>query len=814
MLKKKKLIELFGRLTALVLALFLFVGGVGLLWMLTLKIPDFDSYFEDRIIAESTKLYDRTGEIVLYNAHDEVRRTIVSLENISDYAAKASIAIEDEDFYNHHGVQPSAIIRAFIANLNAGEITQGGSTITQQVIKNTLLTQDKSIVRKIKEAILAFKLESKTSKDEILELYLNEVPYGGNIYGIEEAARVFYGKAAKDLSLAESAYLASLPQAPTTLSPYGNNLEKLERRKKKVLNNMYELGFISEEEYKTAEAEKVLFVKRENRGIKAPHFVFFVLEQLEKEYSDDELRSEGLRIITSLDWELQQEAEEIITRYGTQNQQNYNADNAGMIVLDPKTGDVLAMVGSIDYFDQDNDGNFNVTLAKRQPGSAFKPFVYATAFNKGFTPETVVFDLPTEFNVNCSPGGVGKQCYSPVNYDGSSAGPITLRNALAQSRNIPAVKALYLAGLKDSFTTARNMGISTLENYNRYGLTLVLGGGEVTLLDMTSAYSVFANEGVRNPYNPILEIKNSLGETVKEYEKDQTQVLSPNVARTISDILSDDSARAPIFGAGSQLVVPGKEVAVKTGTTNDYKDAWIVGYTPSIVVGAWVGNNDNTPMDSRIAGVIVAPIWNTFMRNYLSDKPSERFVDPEPTPSDLKPILNGKWQGSSFKVTDDEDNEKTETVSGVHSILYWVNKENPRGPIPKNPDDDPQFSNWEYAVRAWAGNQQLGGNSEINFNSSEGITMAVSSGNKPIDPTTQVAVAVSASSVESEVIDKVEFFYENKSLGTKRNNPFVIIFTPSQELSDLKRENTIRAVVEKNDGSKTTLEVTLFLTVE
>ena len=519
MFKKYNLKDWLTRLTALALALFLFISGVSVLWTLTLKIPDFDSYFNDRIIAQSTKIYDRTGEIVLYNAHDEIRRTIVPLEEIADHAKLASIAIEDEDFYNHYGVKPTAILRAFWINLNAGTITQGGSTITQQVIKNTLLTSDRSITRKIKEAILAIRIEQKLTKDEILELYLNEVPYGGSIYGIEEAAQVFFGKSASDLSLTESAYLAALPQAPSFLSPYGSNINSLENRKNNILQKMLDEGYISEEEYQKSLTEEVLFTKPSNNSIKAPHFVFFVLGKLEQKYGKDLLKNGGLNIITSLDWKLQQQAEETITRYGNQNRTNYGAGNAGMIALDPRNGDILAMVGSIDYFDIENEGNFNITLAKRQPGSAFKPFVYATAFDKGYTPETVVFDLPTEFNVNCSPQGTGTDCYSPTNYDGSFVGPINLRSALAQSKNIPAVKTLYLSGMRESIATARNMGITTLGDYRTYGLTLVLGGGEVTLLDMTSAYGVFANDGVRNPYNYILKITDAKGDVLEEYKK-------------------------------------------------------------------------------------------------------------------------------------------------------------------------------------------------------------------------------------------------------------------------------------------------------
>lgn len=805
MWQKYKIKDWLTKIIALGLALFLFTSGVSILWTLTLKIPDFDSYFEDRIIAQSTKLYDRTGEIVLYNAHDEIRRTIIPLEEIADHAKQASIAIEDEDFYKHHGIKPTAILRAFWINLNAGEITQGGSTITQQVIKNTLLTDDRSLTRKIKEAILSIRIEQKLSKDEILELYLNEVPYGGSIYGIEEAAKVFFGKSAKDINLAESAYLASLPQAPSFLSPYGNNVESLEKRKNSVLDKMYQFKYISAAERDAAKREKVLFTKPENRGIKAPHFVFFVLEQLEQKYGQDKLRNGGLNIITTLDWKMQQQAEDIITRYGAQNRANYQAGNAGLVALDPQTGDILSMVGSVDYFDMEKEGNFNVTLAKRQPGSAFKPFVYASAFDKGYAPETVVFDLPTEFNTGCSPQGTplssGTTCYSPTNYDGTFSGPISLRNALAQSKNIPAVKVLYLSGMREAIITARNMGISTLKDYQTYGLTLVLGGGEVTLLEMTSAYGVFANDGVRNPYNYIVEIKDSKGETLEKYEKNSTQVLKPDVARTISDILSDDSARAPVFGFNSQLVIPGREVAVKTGTTNNYRDAWIVGYTPSVVVGAWVGNNDNTPMDRRIAGVIVAPIWNSFMRQYLSDKPAEYFIEPEPSPSDLKPILKGIWRNES---------------DGVHSILYWINKDNPRGADPLYPASDPQFNNWEYSVSNWARSQSFNTNNSSNESNSnqddDGFNSALSTGGQKVKPDETVAISVIIPS--SQTVTRIEFFAENELLGITTGQSPNFSFIPKDKISNLKENIDIKIVITKDNGSKITLSDKLILDLD
>ncbi len=798
----------------LILAAGLIFGGGIILWLLTLQIPDFDSY-ENRLIAESTKLYDRTGKVLLYNAHDQIRRTVIPLSQISDYAEKASIAIEDENFYRHYGIQPLSILRAVIVNINTGRLEQGGSTITQQVIKNTLLTQDKKITRKIKEWILALKLERKLTKDQILQLYLNEIPYGGSLYGIEEASKAYFGKSAADVTLAEAAYLAALPQAPSYLSPYGNHPDKLEERKNLVLARMKEQGFISDTQYEEAKKEEVLFAKPSNRSIKAPHFVFYVLDLLEEKYGAEEVKNGGLRVITSLDWEMQQKAEEIVSRFGQQNRANYQAGNAGMVVTDPKTGQILAMVGSIDYFDMENEGNFNVTTARRQPGSAFKPFVYATALNEGYTADTIVFDLPTEFNASCSPSHVplvqGAVCYHPTNYDGSTVGPITFRNALAQSRNIPAVQVLYLAGIKDAFDTARSMGISTLVDHRRYGLALVLGGGEVTLLDMTGAYSVFANDGVKNPTTPIVEIRDQDRKLIEKYEQDGSQVLPPNTARTISSILSDNAARTPIFGANSPLNVPGHQVAVKTGTTNDYRDGWIVGYTPSIAVGAWVGNNNNSPMDKRVAGVIVAPLWNAFMKEILADMPNERFIAPEPTPDDIKPILRGVWQVGSTSII---DSLLGENRTEVHSILHWVDKDNPRGAAPSSPANDPQYRNWEAAVQAWNGgnafnNPENGG--EIPFpdndNGSNTFDVEIRELSRTYKPDDTVVINLSRSSG----VVKADFYVNNEYLGSLSKKPYRFSFK-LEDIANINPENTIRVIAADKSGNKK--EVTTWLAVD
>lgn len=671
----------------------IFSGGLIMVWLSSLPIPDLNS-FEGRKVLQSTKIYDRTGEILLYDVNQDIRRTIVPIEEISRHAKNATVAIEDAEFYEHNGVKPRAFIRAVFVNIFSLSFSQGGSTITQQVVKNSLLTQEKLISRKLKEWVLAIKLEKTISKEKILELYLNENPYGGSIYGIEEASRAYFGKGAADLSLAEAAYLAALPQAPSYYSPYGNHKDKLDERKNLVLERMLENAFINQEDYSIASREKVEFLPRPIENIRAPHFVFFVLDQLREKYGDRAIEEQGLKVTTSLDYELQAKAEAIVKKHALENKTKFNAENASLVAIDPRTGNILTMVGSRDYFDEEIDGNFNIATAHRQPGSSFKPMVYAASFLKGYTPKTVVFDLPTEFSTTCSPSSQplspGATCYNPGNYDNKFRGPVTFEEALAQSLNIPAVKVLYLTGINRAIELAERMGIESLGDKNQYGLTLVLGGGEVSLLDMTSAYSVFATEGIRAPHQAIVKIENNRGQVVEEPQSDRREVLPQQVARQITGILSSNTLRAPSFGSNSYLHFPGHDVAVKTGTTNDYKDAWIVGYIPSVAVGAWAGNNNNTSMTKNVAGYIVAPMWNEFMQEVLKKYPNERFNAPDPELDDsLKPVLRGVWQSER----------------GIHSILYYIDKDNPRGPSPNNPNNDPQFRLWEPPVISWANRQ-------------------------------------------------------------------------------------------------------------
>jgi len=692
----------------------IFVVGIlsisGLLvWISTMKIPDLSS-FEDRRILQSTKIYDRTGEILLYDLHQDVKRTIIPFEDISRNIKNATIAIEDERFYSHFGIDIKGILRAVFVNIKDGDLLggQGGSTLTQQVIKNSVLQNDKKLTRKIKEAILSIKLERVLTKDQILAIYLNESPYGGTIYGVEEATQSFFGKSAKDISIAEAAYIAALPQAPTYLSPYGNHRSDLDQRKNSVLEHMLGNNLITKDEYNSAKEEKVTFLSQAVTGIRAPHFVMYVKDQLVKQFGEEALAERGLKVITTLDYDLQQKAEEIVNRRSLANAEKFKATNAGLVAVDPKNGDLLVMVGSRDYFSKDIEGNFNITLASRQPGSSIKPFVYATAFSKGYLPNTILFDVKTQFSPTCEADSPSSEspCYSPNNYNNKFRGPVSMRNALAGSLNIPAVKTLYLAGLKNTLKLAADMGLTTLNDPERYGLTLVLGGGEVRLLDMTYAYGVFANDGLKAEPRSILKIEDNQGNSIYESSVSSKQVIDKNVALMINNVLSDNVARTPLWGANSIVYFPNRDVAVKSGSTNNLRDAWVMGFTPNLAVGTWSGNNNNSPMGGGLSGLITAPTWKEFMDYALEKIPDEKFSQPQIDLTGIKPIIRGEYIDSTVLLTKMNSLGTTtvnmgDILNNIHSILYFVNKDDPRGPYPENPNNDGQYYNWEYAVQKW-----------------------------------------------------------------------------------------------------------------
>ena len=795
------------------------VAGIGMIWISSFKIPDFRS-FENIKTANSTKIYDRTGQVLLYDIHQDIKRTDIPFENMGSNIKNATVAIEDSSFYNHGGIKITSIIRATLSNLFHVGIGGGGSTITQQLVKNTLLTQNRSYVRKIKEWFLAIKIDQTLPKEKILEYYLNENPYGGNVYGIEEASKTYFSKDAESLTLAEAAYLAAIPQSPTTLSPYGKNRDKLETRKNLVLSRMLDLKFITKEQYDEAKREIVQFSPQQTGGIKAPHFVFFIKDYLEQKYGADILINKGLKVITTLDYNLQQKGEQIVKDGALQNEKDWSGKNAGLVAIDPKTGQILTMIGSRNYFDKEIDGNFNITTAPRQPGSSFKPFIYATAFNEGFTPDTVLFDLPTEFQTTCNalgkafPGHNQADCYMPENYDGKYRGPMSLRNALAQSINIPAVKLFYLVGLPNALKTAEEMGISTLTDIGRYGLTLVIGGGEVTLLDMTSSYGVFANNGIKEVYTGILKVEDKDGKVLEEFTPNEKEILPKNTALAISDILSDNIARTPTFGANSVLSIPGKNIAVKTGTTNNNKDAWTVGYTPSIVVGVWAGNNDNKPMKKGGAAV-AGPIWNKFMAEALAILPNEKFEKPDlaTDPEKVKPALRGFWQGnenffidkiSGKLATSNTPNEtkQEKIITNVHSILYWVKKNDVLGPPPANPTDDPQFNHWEIPVQNWwASNNSkypivTQGDiptslDDVHTDLFKPVISVLEPNETTIYPSDQ-EIKLKITSSGHFPLQKMDIFINNVFMGTFNQNS-LFSFLPT-ELSNLKEENTLKII--------------------
>lgn len=592
--------------------------------------------FAERAFIESTKIYDRTGETVLYELYGEEKREIISLNDMPEHLKQAVISTEDARFFSHHGIDFWGILRAIKINFGLGKATYGGSTISQQLIRSTFLTREKTIKRKTREIILSLELERRYSKDQILEWYLNQIPLGVNIYGVESASKTYFKKPAKELTLAESAILVASIKAPSYYSPFGSHLDELLGRKDYVLDRMAQEKYITQEQADEAKQVELEFAKV-SQPIKAPHFVLYIEEYLFEKYGKNFLEGGGYKVYTTLDWKLQEAAEKAVTE-GVERNKRYKAYNAALVAMDPKTGEILAMVGSADWFGDSYpegcisgkdcmfDPKLNVATYRigRQPGSAFKPFVYATAFQNGHDDEYIVIDEETNFGV------WGGEEYIPHNYDDLFRGPVTLRQALGQSLNVPSVKVLVdLAGIQESINTARKCGITTLkESASFYGPSLVLGGGEVRLLDMVSAYGIFAAEGKRYPPISILRIEDSKGNIIEQKKKTPKRVLEQETARLLNDILSDNEARAPMFGYNSQLYFPDYQVAAKTGTTNNYRDAWTIGYTPSISAGVWVGNNNNAEMAKKPSITIAGPIWRSFMLKALPKFPNERFTPP------------------------------------------------------------------------------------------------------------------------------------------------------------------------------------------
>ena len=708
------------------------VSSPVILYFVFIPIPDFDIVKEIKL-KESVKLLDRSGEVVLFDLSKNEQRVYQNLNTISPHFLNAVISIEDQGFYNHGGIHLYSIFRSFIKNVKTLSFSQGGSTITQQLIKNSLLQSHKKITRKIREAILAIKIERSLSKNEILELYVNLISYGHTVYGVGEASQYFYTKDAVDLTVAESAYLASLIKAPSFFSPFGKNRELLEVRKNIVLQNMLDLGYIDRQQYTRARNEVVYFQGLKDGQIKAPHFVFFVKDELEKRFGVDLLNISERNIKTTLDWETQVEVERLVKKWEEHITTKSLAKNIGVVVQKVDTGEILSLVGSFDYFDIENEGNVNAAISLKQPGSSFKPFVYAESFEKGFDPETKIFDAETQFTEECEEDDfeTHDDCYSVVNYDGEFLGPITLRDALAQSRNIPAVKLLHLVGLNDVIELSKDLGINTIDKSNNYGLSLALGTGGVRLLDVVNAYSTFPRGGVYKDFS-------ILNESSTLYKNKKTRsVLSKNTASKINNVLSDVDARYPIIR--SQYVnVPGFETALKTGTAGTStiaKDLWTIGYTNDVVVGIWSGNNDETGL-SGLGGILIG-LWGDII-NFTGKKYGKKTHFDTYTNDDFVYTLK---DGRDYR-----------------SILHFINKK------------DRQYKNWEFGVNKWFddGGKVLKNEGEVVDVDEGGVELIVDK-NK-LNFGTDVSVYVSG----GEDVVNYEFYVNSKFIGVT-SLPFIKI---------------------------------------
>lgn len=588
---------------------------LGAFYMYILKDLPSPTRLSSKTTPQSSQIFDRNGKL-LYTIYTDRNQTFVPLSQIPKSVQQATIAVEDKDFYRHGPIDIRGIIRAAYSTLVHKEL-QGGSTLTQQLVKTTLLTQDRTVQRKIKEILLSFATEILYSKDRILEMYLNQVPYGGTTYGVSSAARTHFGKDIKDVTLAQAAFLAGLPEAPSTFSPFGTHPELGKERQIEILRKMREQKYITPDDEKKAGAEELAFQKISS-VIKAPHFVFYIKDLLIKKYGTEIVAQGGLNVKTSLDLDLQEYAQATVAAE-IASVEKYHVSNGASLITNPATGEILAMVGSKDYFEP-KFGSVNMTLAMLQPGSSIKPINYATGLAKGYTAATPFIDKAI-----CFPG---QPEYCPKNYDGKFRGVVQMRNALGSSLNIPAVEMLKLNGVESMIATASAMGISTFTDPARYGLSLTLGGGEVMMTDMATAFGVFANQGYRKDLHPILKITDREGKIIEEYKPNPSpifgkKVMSSGIAYIISHMLMDNNARIDAFGPNSELKIGNLPVSVKTGTTNDYRDNWTIGYShgPTYLVAVWVGNNDHTAMSGIVSGVTgAAPIWHKLMAHVLDKK--------------------------------------------------------------------------------------------------------------------------------------------------------------------------------------------------
>jgi penicillin-binding protein 1C len=790
-------------------------------WILGSDLPDVHD-LRNFITSESTVIYDREGN-VLYTIHGEENRENVPLSEIPQYLVDATISIEDDQFYTHGGFDVGGIIKAGLYEVFKIGKPRGGSTITQQLVKNVFLTSERSYTRKLKELIMAMRLEQALTKDEILELYLNRIPYGSNAYGVQMAARTFFGKQAKDLTLLESSILASLPKAPSKFSPYGANRdllmgytneegEYLAGRKDVVLQRMVELGYITQQQSDEAHSVSVEFEFSQFReDIKYPHFVFYVRELLEKKFGDAAVEQGGLRVYTTINPNIQDVAEESIAARKERNQTAYDASNMALLSVDPTNGQILAMVGSADYFDDEIDGKVNVVTRLRSPGSSFKPIVYAAGFLNGFAPASVLFDVETDFGND----------YKPKNFDGTFKGPVNVRTALGNSLNIPAVKMAFLAGVDNVLNLARSMGAESLQGDSElYGISIGLGTGEVPMIEMVKAYTVFARGGSKIDFNPFLRIEDSQGSVIEDFEKATVKsedVLDPEVAYLVTNVLSDSSARPEWGGV---LNIGTHPNAAKTGTSNKRivkngvdtvkpGDVWTIGYTTRVVTAVWAGNNNNDPMNNNASGAVVAaPVWNAVMKKAVENHPVESF----PVPKGITEVEVAKYSGklpsattpsdqivtdvfASFGVpTEEDDVYGTFVVDGVTRKL--ATEFTPESALVSATmlnfhSERPDFPNWEEPVQEWV---------KENFSDPNLLTQAPTEYDDvhtattgSIVPSLQILsptdggivgfgpVGVIVDIDSQRRIDRVDYFIDGTLVDSQLKSPYRSSFTLSQD---------------------------------
>jgi 1A family penicillin-binding protein len=809
------------------------IGAVGILLIAFLfiyysrSLPD-PNRLMGRNVPESTKIYDRNGGL-LYEVHGEVKRTLVNLDQVSQNVQDATVAIEDKDFYKHSGISFTGLARSVWVDITTGSRAQGGSTITQQFVKNAILTKEKSLLRKLKEIILSIEIEARFSKQDILKLYLNEIPYGRNAYGIEAAAKTYFNKSAKDLTLAESAYLSALPQAPTRYNPMGPNRELLDGRQKYILEQMKAQGYITEEEHQQALNEKVTFVPVAN-SITAPHFVMYVQDYLADKYGELTLEQGGLKVHTSLDPELQKMAEEAVKSGVDKFAKRYNANNAALVAIDPKTGQILAMVGSKDYFGEISpagctpgknclfEPNVNVATSQRQPGSSFKPFVYATAFSReqGYSPASMLIDVTTNF------GNFGGKNYIPHNYNGQSYGPVSMRKALAGSLNVPAVKTLALVGVENAVKTAHDLGItSPLQNC---GLSLVLGGCEVRLVDHVAAYSVIANEGSKHEKTAILKVEGQEGKILEEYEEKSQQVLDPQAAYELINVMTDNNARSYVFGASSPLAY-NRPVGCKTGTTQNWHDGWTLCFTPSIAIGVWAGNNDGTLLRAGADGVLVAaPIVNQVMNGYLKNKPAEEFAVPDGIQRVSVDSVSGKLPTENtpetrnevfadYAVPKERDNvhavERVDRTTGLPADDNTPVENIVDRPCLNLRSERPNDPNWEGPVRTYAAAN--GGCSSTIGDINDDRNAPKVSITQPSDDAviTQLPFQISINASGPNPITRIDIAIDGESVASLNQTPYT--YTVNQKYDDGPHTITVKAT--DNQGATGSTSISFILAI-